>query len=114
MDRQRMQIRILIALGLVLAAVLVGYNAFTSPPLSPAEPAAATAMFGAGYRLPVNTASAVELQQLPGVSETVAKAIITYRRQIVRFDSESDWMGISGVDRDLLAELLGYITFTDQ
>lgn len=111
-NRQRRQIHLLAALGLMLAAVLVAYNAFTTPPLSATAPAAVTASYHEGNRLRINKASLEELEALPGIGEAGALSIAAFRSQIGRFRGMDDLLRVPGVEQEALAGLAPYITFS--
>jgi competence protein ComEA len=59
----------------------------------------------------INTATAEELETLPGVGPTLAQRIIDFRQQTGPFTSMEDLDLVSGVGPTLLEELEGLIEF---
>jgi len=82
-----------------LAAVLVLLLA-AGGVLSPRQARAAS---GSGV-VNVNTATQAQLQLLPGVGQSRARAIIEYRRD-KRFSSADDLLQVKGIGRALLEKL---------
>ncbi|MEO1615126.1 MAG: helix-hairpin-helix domain-containing protein [Planctomycetota bacterium] len=62
------------------------------------------------YRLDLdlNTASAVELQLVPGVGEVTARRIVQARVRLGRFESFDDVLAIKGIGPKTIAELVKY------
>jgi competence protein ComEA len=58
----------------------------------------------------INTASAKELEALPGVGPSTAKAIITYRTTVAPFSSLDDLLQVSGIGPAKLEAMRGFIT----
>ena len=115
--------KLLIGLTLVFSAFIVGlfigrnYNrqpvqiqplpAVTSaavPPLAvstePTEPA----------MININTASAEDLQLLPGIGPLLAERIIAYREENGPFEIPGELMNVSGIGEKKLEEIWDYIT----
>ncbi len=89
--------------GLGLALVLAGTGlAGVAPAVSPDES-------GRGV-VNVNTATLEQLQQLPGVGETRARALVEARREKGGFRSIDELMAVRGVGKALLEKLRPYVT----
>lgn len=72
-----------------------------------AEPAATAP---AGKFVNINTATAEQLQTLPGIGPALAKRILSYRAQNGAFGSVAELTKIEGIGIKRLENLLGYIT----
>jgi competence protein ComEA len=64
----------------------------------------------AGGLIDVNTASATELETLPGIGEVLAATIIEYRTQNGPFASVEDLMDVSGIGPATLDEIRDQVT----
>jgi comEA protein len=84
---------ILLSMGLCLSAV--GALAAKNPPAHPID---------------INLASAKELEELPGVGPTTAKAIIQFRTKTGRFHRVEDLLAIRGISETKLEKMRPYIT----
>lgn len=60
--------------------------------------------------LDLNTASIKELEQLPGIGPTTAKAIFDFRVKGGRFRRVSDLLVIRGISESKLAKIRPYVT----
>ena len=58
----------------------------------------------------VNTATLEQLQQLPGVGETRARALVEARREKGGFRSIDELIAVHGVGKALLEKLRPYVT----
>jgi comEA protein len=58
----------------------------------------------------LNTATLKELEQLPGVGPTTAKAIIEFRTRSGRFRRVNDLLVIRGISETKLAKMRPYVT----
>jgi len=66
---------------------------------------------GAGQAMvDVNTASAQELQSVPGIDQTLAQNIVSYREANGPFTSVDDLIKVSGMDQQKLDSIRGSIT----
>ncbi len=63
-----------------------------------------------GVKVPVNTASLEELEQLPGIGPTKAKAIQAYIREHGPFTNKKQLLEVDGIGQSTWEELLPYIT----
>ena len=58
----------------------------------------------------INSASAQQLQALPGIGEVLSQRIVDYRREIGRFASYEQIMDVSGIGEATLAKIRDLIT----
>lgn len=61
--------------------------------------------YGPAYRLDLNSATAEELQKLPGVGEILAQRILEYRKSIVAFRSTEELLEVEGISENLFNEI---------
>jgi competence protein ComEA len=62
-----------------------------------------------GEQININTASAEELQRLPGIGATKAQSIVDYRTQHGNFQSVEDLQNVKGIKSGTLSKLKDYI-----
>ena len=62
------------------------------------------------FPLNINTASAEELAELPGIGEKIAQAIIDYRTTNGPYTSLSDLLKVENIGQKRLEAILSYIT----
>lgn len=62
----------------------------------------------------INTATAEELQTLPGIGQARAAAIVAYREEHGPFVYVEDLLGVSGIGEGILANIIDYITVGEQ
>lgn len=79
------------------------------PDLPALSAAAAPARAPAGT-LDLNTATAAQLDELPGIGATLADRIVAYRTQNGPFRSTEELLAVEGIGRGILAQLDGLIT----
>lgn len=101
--------------GLNLAAVLtdgqqimVGAVSTTMPTVGPS--AAATGAAGPGTLVDLNTATADELDTLPGVGPVTAQSILQWRAQNGGFTSIDELMSVDGIGPKTYAEIEPFVT----
>lgn len=58
----------------------------------------------------INTATSTELEALPGVGPSTAKAIITYRETVAPFSSVDDLLRVSGIGPAKLEAMRAYVS----
>ena len=61
-------------------------------------------------RININTATAGQLQKLPGIGPTLAQRIIDYRTANGAFHTVADLLNVSGIGAGKLEAILDYIT----
>ncbi len=77
-----------------------------SLPSSAGNIASGSAMQIAPLLININTATAIELEQLPGVGPSTSKAIIAYREKNGAFISVEDLLNVRGIGPAKLGEIL--------
>lgn len=60
--------------------------------------------------LNINTATAKELQTLPGIGETLAQRIVAYREEHGNFSSIVDLLDVTGIGQGKLEAIMDLIT----
>lgn len=118
MDGEQKQIRILLALGILLVLAVFCFRL-----LSPAEsgevltagaPQSGTVSSSeseSGGLVNVNTADRETLMTLPGIGETKARAIIDYRMQYGGFTSPGDLEKVKGIGSGIVDKIRDRIVF---
>jgi competence ComEA-like helix-hairpin-helix protein len=86
--------------GVLLVAVF--FAVFTGSALSKKTPPK--------HPIDINLAGAKELEELPGVGPTTAKAIIQFREKTGRFHRVEDLLAIRGISETKLAKMRPYLT----
>jgi competence protein ComEA len=89
-----------IPISLAFGAAL--FLAFAAPAPATKNPPA--------HPIDINLASAKELEELPGVGPTTAKAIIQFRTKTGRFQRVEDLLAIRGISEMKLAKMRPYVT----
>ena len=80
-----------------LGALAGGALAQKNPPAAPVD---------------LNTATALQLQQLPGVGPAMANAIVQFRKKSGPFERIEDLLAIRGITTRRLAQLRPYLTLS--
>jgi len=75
----------------------IPYVSGNSPVILDASTAVATSSSSSAELININTASATELDTLPGIGPTTAQKIIAYRQQNGPFVSKEDIINVSGI-----------------
>lgn len=81
-------------------------------PSSPGQAVEADAQ--GAFPVNINTATAEELQALPGIGKTRAEAIVAYREEHGPFTYVEDLRGVNGIGEGILANITNYITVGEQ
>jgi competence protein ComEA len=92
-------------IGPGLLEALAPHAAFSGGPPRAAPPSAAGPAAGPGAPLDLNTATAGELDRLPGIGPAKAQAIVAYRDSHGPFRSGADLAGVPGIGPALAARL---------
>jgi competence protein ComEA len=88
----------MIILSLAAASLIFGVAAAYAKKTPPAHP------------VDINTATVKELEELPGVGPTTAKAIVEFRTRAGRFQRVTDLLVIRGISESKLKKMRPYIT----
>ena len=138
MEEETLQIRCLVVVAAILCALIIGYNLFFTPEVkmttvyvdapssgldsgdSPAGAAVlesensaeepASSGIPMGGKININTASAEELDELPGVGPVLAGRIIDYREQNGGFQSLEQLKNVSGIGEAVFEKLKDFIS----
>ena len=119
MDRESAQIKFLMGVTLLLAALIVVYNAFYIPDAVSftqiSTDGSQSEEFESGQtekdeetnlgKVPINRADETELDTLPGIGPALAKAIVEYREENGGFSSLEELMEVPGIGEKKFAEL---------
>ena len=74
-----------------------------------AAPSTGVVINSDGGRININTASAAEIADLPGIGETLADRVIKYREENGDFADIEDIMDVSGIGEGKFAAIKDYI-----
>ena len=137
MEEEALQIRCLVVVAAILCALMIGYNLFFTPEVkmtavyvdasssgldSGSTPAAWASEsensaegsdsenFSLDRKINLNTASAEELDELPGVGPVLAGRIIDYREQNGGFQSLEQLKNVSGIGEAVFEKLKDFIS----
>ena len=67
-----------------------------------------------GQKIDLNKATTDDLTDIPGVDLTIAKAIISYRKEYGKFYRVSELLDIDGISEDLYQVISQYVSVSDQ
>lgn len=90
------------------SATTVATNATTAT-----KPKAPSATLAPGQTMNINTASAADLDKIPGIGPTKAQAIVDYRTQNGNFKSIEDVQKVKGIKAATFAKIKDYIKVND-
>ena len=62
-----------------------------------------------GKRIDINTASLLEISELPGISDTIAAAVVEMRGRLGRFRVPEDLLGVKGIKEKRLQKILPFL-----
>jgi competence protein ComEA len=62
-----------------------------------------------GKRIDINNASLPEISELPGISDTVAAAVVKERSRLGRFKAPEDLLGVKGIKGKRLQKILPFL-----
>ena len=80
---------------------------------SASEPTDTTGSSEVSFPININTATAQQLEALPGIGPTYAQRIIDYRNAHGPYSSPSQLLNISGIGEKRLSAIWDYITIGD-
>lgn len=103
---------------LVLIFAAVASLAFTASPLLAADPVNATTTTtttkesaNIANMTNVNTASAAEIEKLPGIGKKSAAAIVAYRTEKGKFKTSKDLLKVKGVGKKTVEKIQNLVSF---
>ena len=62
-----------------------------------------------GKQVDINKASLAEISELPGISDTVAAAVVEERERLGRFRSPEDLLGVKGIKEKRFQKILPFL-----
>jgi competence protein ComEA len=71
--------------------------------------ASPAAFASSGGKIDLNTATSVQLQELPGVGEKTADAIVKYRKDNGAFHSVDDLLNVKGIGEKKLEKIRSHV-----
>lgn len=97
-------VRILVAVMVVLAFAIAPAIAQDAQPAQPKKPKIEG-------KLNINTATAEQIDMLPGMSKKKAQAVIDYRTANGKFKTVDDLMKVQGIKQKTVDKIKDYIIF---
>lgn len=114
--------KVLVCLGLVMAAMVIGYNLFFEPQVPSVVQNTGNIVTdkyaeedpkksSANFLVNINTASEEELvENLNGIGPALAKRILEYRESNGGFSSKEELMNVKGIGEKMFEKLKNQIT----
>ena len=96
----------------LLIGVFIGRNSISRyAPLggTSGTESVATASVDMDYRMDINTATKIQLMELPGIGETIADRILDYRDQNGMFSATDELLNVDGIGEKKLLQIEPYI-----
>ena len=62
-----------------------------------------------GKQIDINNATLLEISELPGISDTVAAAVVEERSRLGRFKAPEDLLGVRGIKEKRLQKILPFL-----
>ncbi|MBQ4828627.1 helix-hairpin-helix domain-containing protein [Alteromonas sp. CI.11.F.A3] len=97
---------------MVLSALFIYTPAISATPLDN-DASSSMVSVGIAKKIDLNVASIEELQTLPGVGISKAKAIIAYRQDVGPFLEVAQITEVKGIGEKMLSKLQGYVVVKD-
>jgi len=97
---------------LVLSALFIYTPGISAAPLDN-DASSSMVSVGIATKIDLNIASIEELQTLPGVGISKAKAIIAYRKDVGPFLEVAQITEVKGIGEKMLSKLQGYVVVKD-
>lgn len=97
---------------LVLSALFIYTPDISAAPLDN-DASSSMVSVGIATKIDLNIASIEELQTLPGVGISKAKAIIAYRKDVGPFLEVAQITEVKGIGEKMLSKLQGYVVVKD-
>jgi len=97
-------VRILVAVVVVLAFAITPVFAQDAQPAQPKKPKIEG-------KLNINTATAEQIDMLPGMSKKKAQAVVDYRTANGKFKTVDDLMKVQGIKQKTVDKIKDYIIF---
>lgn len=115
MANETVQNRILIGVALLLAAAIIGYQAFFVPEITRpvvvsvySEPASSHS----DWPVSLNSATLEELDTLPGIGPVTAQAILDYREANGPFTSLDELTNVYGIGEKTMEKIRPYLVLS--
>ena len=105
---ERMAAAVVIA-GLIAAGAVIAMPSFAAA-AAKEEAQGGGSKAGAGEKVNINTASAEQLQTLPGVGPALAQRILDYRKENGSFKKAEELMNVKGIGEKSYEKLKDHIT----